>query len=247
MSRLKWDRNKDRSYETGVDRGVLFVCDDSGNYGHGVAWNGLISVTEKSSGGEPTPFWADNVKYLNLLSAESFGATIEAYSFPRTFRSCLGRRNIADGVTVTQQKRQSFGFSFRSFVGNQERGNDWSYKIHIIYGCLASPSEKSNNTVNDSPEIATLSWEVSTLPIQVNGFKPTSEFILDGPRYKKLGLMNVLRAIEDYLYGTADTQSALPAIDQITEIYTYQRYLRDSDGDTLLDSQGRPMSSFVPN
>lgn len=247
MSRLQWDRSKDRLYETGTDRGVLFLCDNHGNYDHGIAWNGLTSVTKKPSGAEPTPFWADNMKYLNLLSAESFGCTIEAYSYPRQFRPCLGRRNLAEGVTITQQKRQSFAFSFRSFAGNQDYGNDWSYKIHLIYGCLASPSEKSHQTVNDSPEIVTLSWEVTTLPITVEGFKPTSEFVFDGPTYKKNGLMNVFHKIEDILYGTEDTQSTIIMPSELTEIYTYERYLRDSDGETILDSQGRPLMSFVPN
>ena len=247
MSRLKWDRSAERFYKTGVDRGVLFLCDKYGNYDSGIAWNGLTNVTENPSGAEPTPFWADNAKYLNILSAENFGCTIEAYSFPVAFRPCLGKRSIADGVTIGQQNRQSFGFCYRTLVGNDTDGNDWSYEIHIIYGCLASPSEKSNKTESDNPEIVTLSWEVSTLPVRVDGFKPTSTFVFSGPVYKKRGLMNVLRAIENILYGSEDENSRIPTLTEISEIYVYERYILDSDEENILDSNGRPIESFVPN
>lgn len=247
MSRLVWDRPRDRRYETGVDRGVLFLRADDGSYGNGVAWNGLAAVTKSPSGAEPTPFWADNMKYLNLLSAEELGLTIEAYSYPRAFRSCLGKATLMNGITISQQKRQGFAFSFRSLVGNAIEGNDFSYKIHLIYGCWASPSEKAHNTINESPEPITLSWEISTLPINVEGFKPTSEFVFDGPAYKEAGLMNVLRAIERILYGTDETESRIPTLEEIRDIYIYERYLLDSDGETLLDSKGRPMSSSSYN
>lgn len=245
MPRLSWDKTKDRIYETGTDRGVLFLRNADGTYSGGVVWNGLTAVTLNPSGGEATAFWADNAKYLNLLSAEELGLTIEAYSYPRAFKPCLGRRELAPGVTVSQQKRQMFGFSFRSLVGNAEKGDDYSYKVYIIYGCMASPSERAYSTINDSPEAVTLSWEVSTLPIKLDGFKPTSEFVFDGARFKKLGLMNVLHAIEDILYGTKDTESRLPELEELPALYVWHRYIRDSDGDTILDSDGNPLVSAV--
>ena len=245
MSRLIWDKLKDRTYETGTDHGVLYLRNHDGTYGEGTVWNGLTAVTINPSGGEATAFWADNAKYLNILSAEELGFTIEAYSYPKDFRVCFGRRQIVEGITVSQQKRESFGFSFRSKVGNPEAGDDYSYKIHVIYGCMASPSSKSYSTVNDSPEALTLSWEVSTLPVVIEGAKPTSEFVFDGLKYKQLGIMNILHAIENVLYGTDETDPRLPSMDEIQEIYVYQRYMLDSDGEDLLDSSGNKMMGAV--
>lgn len=244
MSRLEWDKPNDRIYETGVDHGVLYLL-NNGVYSDGCAWNGLTAVTENPSGAEATALWADNIKYLNLLSAEEFGCTIEAYSYPAAFRPCLGKAVIADGVTIGQQTRKSFGFSYRTIVGNAPSGNDWSYKIHVIYGCLASPSSVNYATINDSPEAIQLSWEVTTTPIKIDGMKPTSEMTFDGPSYKKRGLMNVLHAIEDVLYGTEDSAPTIPTPQQITEIYVYQRYIRDSDGEDLLDSSGNRIAGAV--
>ena len=241
MSRLIWDKLKDRTYETGTDQGVLYLRNPDGTYGTGVAWNGLTAVTLNPSGAEATAFWADNSKYLNILSAEELGFTLEAYSYPRSFRSCLGRVDLWSGITVSQQKRQSFGFCFRSKVGNAEAGQDYSYKLHVIYGCTASPSSKNYTTVNDSPEAITLSWEVSTLPVVVEGMKPTSEFVFDGLRYKKLGIMNILHAIEKVLYGTETTEARLPSIEEIQEIYTWERYLRDNTGEILTTNFGDPL------
>ena len=245
MSHLVWDRLKDRSYETGTDRGVLYPMENDGSYGIGIAWNGLTAVTENHTGGEPNAFWADNAKYLNLLSLEELELTIEAYSYPREFKPCLGRAELAPGVEISQQKRQGFAFSYRSLVGNAVDGNNWSYKLHLIYGCKASPTERQYSTINESPEPVTLSWEVSTLPVRIEGYKPTSEFVFDGPTYKKNGLMNVMRAIENVLYGDNENDPRIPTLDEIREIYVYERYLRDSDDDTLLDSDGKPLLSSV--
>ena len=245
MARLVWDRMKERTYETGTDRGVLYVRNPDGTYSDGVVWNGLTTVTLNPSGAEASAFWADNVKYLNLLSAEELSFTIEAYSYPRSFRTCLGRKDLVTGVELSQQKRDMFGFSFRSLIGNAEKGSDYSYKIHVIYGCLASPSERSYTTVNDSPEAMTLSWEVSTLPIKVDDAKTTAEFEFDGKRFKSAGLMNVLHAIEDILYGTDDTAARMILPEELPALYTYYRYLRDSDGEILLDNTGEPLMSAV--
>lgn len=244
MSRLVWDEMRDRRYETGVDHGVLYLLDGN-TYGEGTAWNGLTAVTENPSGAEPTAFWADNIKYLNLLSAEDFGCTIEAYSYPAAFRPCLGKAVIADGVTIAQQNRKGFGFSYRTLVGNAEVGNDYSYQLHIIYGCMASPSSVNYTTINDSPEPITLSWEVTTTPVKIGDAKPTSEMTFDGPTFKKRGLMNVLHAIEDILYGTDDEEARIPTLAEIQEIYVYERYIVDSDGEDLLDSSGNRIAGAV--
>jgi len=245
MPRLVWDRTRERTYETGTDHGVLYIRNPDGTYSDGVVWNGLTTVTLNPSGAEASAFWADNIKYLNLLSAEELSFTVEAYSYPRQFRNCLGRKELVSGVLVGQQKRDMFGFSFRSLIGNAEQGTDYSYKLHVIYGCTASPSERSYATVNDSPEAVTLSWEISTLPIKVDDAKTTAEFEFDGKRFKSLGLMNVLHAIEDILYGTDDTPARLILPEELPALYTYFRYIRDSSGDIILDSDGQPLMSAV--
>ena len=245
MSRLKWNIPKGHTYETGIDRGVLFLRNPDGTYSRGVAWNGLTAVTINPSGGKATALWADDKKYLNLLSAEDLGFTIEAYSYPRAFKPCLGRYELMDGVTIAQQKRQMFGFSFRTLVGNAEGGNGYSYKLHIIYGCMASPSERAYSTINDSPGAVKLSWDVTTLPIVVEGYKPTAEVIIDEAKFKKLGLMNVLQAIEDILYGTDETEPRIPDLEELPKLYVRYRYIRDSDEDVILDSEGKPLLSAV--
>lgn len=247
MSRLEWDRLEDRTYETGIDRGVLYLQNRNGEYVDGVVWNGLTAVTENPSGAEPTALWADNLKYLNLLSAEEYGCTIEAYGYPASFRQCLGKAVFEGGMVIAQQTRKKFGFSYRTFVGKAMAGDDWSYKLHIVYGCLASPSSVNYATVNDSPEAVTLSWEITTTPIKIENAKPTAKMVLDGPTFKKRGLMNVMHALEDILYGTEDTDPRIPSPQEITEVYTYQRYLLDSDEEEMLDSQGRPMAGAVYN
>lgn len=244
MSRLTWDGLRDRRYETGTDRGVLYLL-ENGEYSDGVAWNGLTAVTENPSGAEPSAFWADNIKYLNLLSAEDYGCTIEAYSYPAALRPCLGKAAIADGVTVSQQPRKGFGFSYRTLVGNAIDGPDYSYRVHVVYNCMASPPSKNYTTVNDSPEAITLSWEVSTTPVKLGDAKPTSEIVFDGPTYKKRGLMNVMHAVENVLYGTENENARIPTLEEIQTIYVYERYLKDSDGEDILDSNGRPIAGSV--
>lgn len=245
MARLVWDKTKDRTYETGTDHGVLYLRNSDGTYTDGVVWNGLTSVSLNPSGAEASAFWADNIKYLNLLSAEELGFTIEAYSYPKQFRKCLGKADLVEGVSVGQQKREMFGFCFRSLMGNADVGTDYSYILHVIYGCMASPSERSYSTVNDSPEAVTLSWEISTLPIRLDNGKTTAEFEFNGRQFKSKGLMNVLHAIEDILYGTNDTEPRMILPSELPALYTYHRYLRDSDGETLLDSEGNPLLSAV--
>lgn len=197
--KLVWDKTGERLYETGVKNGVLYVQGPGGTYPKGVAWNGLTGVTESPSGAEATALYADDTKYLNLYSAEEFGATIEAYTYPEEFGACDGSANIADGVTIGQQERKSFGLCYRTTVGNDVDGNDYGYKLHIIYGCKASPSEKAYATINDSPEAITMSWEVTTTPVTVSGKKPTACLTIDSTKADPAKLA----ALELILYGKA--------------------------------------------
>lgn len=209
--KLVWDKTGERYYETGTDRGVLYVTDGEGKYGTGVAWNGLTAVTESPSGAEASPLYADNIKYLNLISKEDFGATIEAYTYPDEFAACDGSAEIATGVTIGQQKRSTFGFAYRTRLGNDIDGDDYGYKIHLVYGALATPSEKSYATVNDSPEAITFSWEISTTPVEVTGFKPTAHLEINSTKVPA----EKLAELEDLLYGTADKEASLPLPDEI--------------------------------
>ncbi len=196
MSMLKWDQTGDRYYETGVKKGVLYVM-ENGTYGTGVAWNGLTAVTESPSGAEATALYADDIKYLNLVSAEEFGATIEAYTYPDEFAKCDGSASLVEGVMLGQQKRSTFGLCYRTTVGN-DVDSELGYKLHLIYGCLAAPSEKAYATINDSPEAITFSWEVTTTPVEVEGFKPTACITIDSTKVgaEKMALL------EAELYGT---------------------------------------------
>lgn len=212
--RLTWDDAGKRFYETGVKQGVLYPQDDNGAYPKGVAWNGLTAVTESPEGAEPTPLYADDIKYLNLLSTEEFKATVEAYTYPDEFAECDGSGSLVEGVTIGQQDRKTFGLSYRTSLGNDVKGNDYGYKLHIVYGCLAAPSEKAYATVNDSPEAITFSWEVSTTPVNVTGFKPTASLVLDSV---KLGAAK-MKAIEDVLYGSSAAEARLPLPDEIKSI-----------------------------
>lgn len=212
--RLTWDDAGKRLYETGVKQGVLYPQDDNGAYPKGVAWNGLTAVTESPEGAEPTPLYADDIKYLNLLSTEEFKATIEAYTYPDEFAECDGSGSLVEGVTIGQQDRKTFGLSYRTSLGNDVKGNEYGYKLHIVYGCLAAPSEKAYATVNDSPEAITFSWEVSTTPVNVTGFKPTASLVLDSV---KLGAAK-MKAIEDVLYGSSAAEARLPLPDEIKSI-----------------------------
>lgn len=215
MTRLVFDKTGERLYETGVDRGVLYVKGSNGSYGQGVAWNGLINVTESPSGAEATPLYADNIKYLQLMSAEEFGATIEAYTYPDEFEACDGSATIggeATGLTIGQQDRAIFGMSYRTIVGNDVKGNNHGYKIHLIYGAMAAPSEKAFQTINDSPEAITFSWEVTCTPVEVEGHKPTATLTIDSTKIKPAAL----KKIEDKLYGDDSSgQPTLPTPDEI--------------------------------
>ena len=209
MSKLKWDETGKRFYETGVRNGVLYVMDDTGAYPAGVPWNGLTSVTESPSGAEPTPLYADDAKYLTLMSAEEFGASVEAYTYPDEFAACDGSASIGTGVTIGQQSRKTFGLCYRTTVGNDIEGEAFGYKLHIIYGALASPSEKAYQTINDSPEAITFSWEVSTTPVAVTGFKPTASLVIDSTKVVEAKLA----ALEKVLYGMdATTDPVAPAV-----------------------------------
>lgn len=212
--KLVWDKTGERYYEAGVKKGVLYVQNGSGVYNKGVVWNGLTAVTESPSGAEATPLYADDIKYLELRSAEEFGATIEAYTYPAEFEACDGSASLGEGVSIGQQKRATFGLCYRTILGNDVSGDDLGYKLHLIYGAVAAPSEKGYTTVNDSPEAVTFSWEITTTPISVEGFKPTSSLVIDSTKADP----TKLKAIEDLLYGTNEAEAKLPTPDEIMEI-----------------------------
>lgn len=210
MSKLIWDKVGERFFETGVNKGVLYPQDASGAYPKGVAWNGLTAVTESPSGAEATPLYADNTKYLNLMSAEEFGATVEAYTYPDEFAACNGEAALATGVTIGQQKRSAFGMAYQTKIGN-DVDSELGYKIHLIYGALAAPSEKAYSTVNDSPEAITFSWELTTTPVEIDGFKPTASLTIDSTKVAK----EKLAALEAILYGSESEEARLPLPSEI--------------------------------
>ena len=219
MPRITWDDTSKRLYETGVKMGVLYPIQSDGAYTKGVAWNGLTAVTESPSGAEATALYADDIKYLNLMSNEEFSATIEAYTYPDEFAECDGSAALAKGVMIGQQKRKTFGLCYRTTLGNDVEGNDYGYKLHLVYGCLAAPSEKAYSTINDSPEAITFSWEVSTTPVAVTGFKPTSQITIDSTKVDT----SKLSALENILYGTnadGDTgaEPRLPLPDEVATL-----------------------------
>lgn len=216
MAKLTWDDLGARMYETGTDRGVLYPKTNTGEYGVGVAWNGLTGVTESPSGAEETALYADNIKYLSLYSAEDFGCTIECYTYPEEWSLCDGSAEIANGVMAAQQTRRGFGFSYRTILGNDEKLNDYGYKIHLVYGATASPSDKSYETVNDSPNAITFSYEVKTIPIRFadDAFKPTSVLTIDSTKADPDALKN----LEDILYGTTLVEPRLPLPDEVISI-----------------------------
>ena len=214
MSKLVWDATGERKYETGVRNGVLYVMGEGGTYPKGVAWNGLTAVTESPSGAEATALYADDTKYLNLISAEEFGATIEAYTYPDEFAECDGSATLAAGVTIGQQPRKTFGMSYRTVYGNDVNNESYGYKLHLIYGAVAAPSEKAYATINDSPEAITFSWEVKTTPVNVTGHKPTASLTIDSTKVDQ----TKLKKIEDILYGAEEGEARLPLPDEIIQI-----------------------------
>lgn len=213
MSKIVWDNTGERLYETGVKNGVLYL-QEGGVYNKGIAWNGLTAVTESPSGAEATPLYADDIKYLNLFSAEEFGATVEAYTYPDEFAECDGSASLADGVWIGQQTRKPFGMSYKTTVGNDTEGANYGYKLHLIYGAMASPSEKSYATINDSPEAITFSWEITTTPVNVTGFKPTACITIDSTKADK----TKLAALEAILYGSDEEEAKLPLPDEIATL-----------------------------
>lgn len=214
MAKIVWDESGKRTYETGVRNGVLYLQNESGVYDKGVAWNGLTAVTESPSGAEPTALYADDIKYLELFSAEEFGATIEAYTYPAEFEKCDGSASLGTGVTIGQQDRATFGLCYRTVLGNDVKGSEFGYKLHLIYGAKAKPSEKGYQTINDSPEAITFSWEVSTTPVNVAGFKPTACVTIDSTKIDA----DKLSQIEALLYGGASQEAKLPLPDEIAGI-----------------------------
>lgn len=216
MAALTWDETGKRLYETGVRKGVLYVQDNNGTYPKGVAWNGLTAVTESPSGAESNPLYADDIKYLDLRSAEEFGATIEAYTYPDEFAECDGTAELAEGVMIGQQARKSFGLSYRTVLGNDIVNDAYGYKLHLIYGATASPSEKGYQTVNDSPEAISFSWELTTTPVNVTGMKPTAIITIDSTKADP----TKLAALEAILYGSGENEPRLPLPDEVKTLMT---------------------------
>ena len=216
MSKLVWDNTGERLYETGVKQGVLYPQVAGGTYPKGVAWNGLTNITESPSGAEATALYADDIKYLNLVSAEEFGGTIEAYTYPDEFAECDGSAALTEGVFVGQQDRKTFGLCYRTTLGNDVDSNGHGYKLHLIYGALAAPSEKAYATINDSPEAITFSWEFKTTPVNVTGHKPTASLTLDSTKVSE----TKMAALEKVLYGDGETEARLPLPDEVLQILT---------------------------
>ena len=221
MAKIVWDATGSRFYETGVSHGVLYTQKSDGTYNTGVAWNGLTAVTESPDGAEPTDLWADNIKYATLRSAETFGGTIEAYTYPEEFAACDGSAAIIDGVYIGQQTRVPFGFCYRTEIGSDtisDASGDEAYKLHIIYNCTASPSEKAYETINDSPDAITLSWEITTTPVPVTDHKPTSTIIIDTTKLDASGKTK-LATLEGQLYGGDNSDPTLPSPDQVVTLF----------------------------
>jgi len=218
MSKLVWDKTGERFYETGVKNCVLYTY-DMGYYTNGVAWNGVVSITENPSGAEATPLYADDIKYLNLMSAEEFGATIEAYTYPEEFVQCDGSISLAKGINIGQQPRKMFGLVYKTTLGNDVSGNELGYKLHLVYGCLAAPSEKAYASINDSPEATTFSWEISTTPVAVPGHKPTSHIVIDSTKVPA----GFLSSLENGLFGVNGTPRLIPLPELMNMIRAYFR------------------------
>lgn len=216
MSKIVWDQTGERLFETGVRQGVLYPLNSEGKYTPGVPWNGLTGITESPSGAESTALYADDIKYLNLMSAEEFGGTIEAYMYPDEFKQCNGEADLTPGVSIGQQERKIFGMCYRTAIGNDVDGNEHGYKLHLVYGAQASVSEKAYSTINDSPEAITFSWEFSTTPVVVTDHKPTSLITIDSTKCDKAKLA----ALEAVLYGSESEEPRLPMPDEIKSLMT---------------------------
>ena len=216
MTKLVWDETGKRLYETGVKNGVLYPQDSTGAYPKGVAWNGLTAVTQSPSGAEATPLYADDMKYLNLYSAEEFGATVEAYTYPDEFAECDGSAELATGVMIGQQPRKAFGLVYKTVIGNDVKNNKYGYKLHLIYGAMASPSEKAYATINDSPEAITFSWEITTTPVSVAGFEPTAYIEIDSTKADPTKLAK----LEEKLFGSVTEEATLPLPDEVATLMT---------------------------
>lgn len=214
MAKIVWDEVGSRLYETGVDHGVLYPIQEDGKFTKAVAWNGLSAINESPSGAEATAIYADNFKYLNLISAEDFSATIEAYTYPDEFTECDGSATIAKGVVVGQQARKTFGLCYRTMLGNDEKNTDYGYKLHLIYGCTAAPSAKNYSTISDSPSAITFSWEAKTTPIPVAGHKPAATLVIDSTKVSKENMAK----LEDALYGTSSTEGKLLTPDEVVAL-----------------------------
>lgn len=230
MSELVWDATGTRKYETGTDHGVLYLQDAQGAYSSGVAWNGLTAVTQSPSGAEPNDFWADNIKYATIRSAETLGLTIEAYTYPDEFEQCDGQASLATGVVIGQQSRKTFGFCYRTLVGNDTQNasaSDGPYKLHLIYGCTASPSERAYQTVNDSPDAITFSWEVNTTPVNVAGYRPTASLEIDSATADS----EKLATLKGWLYGTENTEPRLPLPDEVAGLFNGDGDDDEEDGE----------------
>lgn len=216
MAKLVWDETGKRLYETGVKNGVLYPQDSTGAYPKGVAWNGLTAVTQSPSGAEATPLYADDMKYLNLYSAEEFGATVEAYTYPDEFAECDGSAELTTGVMIGQQPRKAFGLVYKTVIGNDVKNNKYGYKLHLIYGAMASPSEKAYATINDSPEAITFSWEITTTPVSVTGFEPTAYIEIDSTKADPTKLAK----LEEKLFGSVSEEATLPLPDAVATLMT---------------------------
>lgn len=214
MAKIVWDAVGEHRYETGVDHGVLYQVDNSGNYVDGVAWNGLTNVSESPSGAEAQKQYADNMNYLTLYSAEEFGATVEAFTYPDEFEQNDGSASPVPGLNIGQQPRKSFGMVYRTKVGNDIAGDDYGYKLHLLYGCRASPSERGYATINDSPEAITFSWELTTTPVQITGFEPSAQLVIDSTKFTTETKAR-LTALEDVLFGTENVEPRLPLPNEV--------------------------------
>lgn len=214
MPKLEWDKTGERLYETGVRQCALYLLGEDGTYATGAAWNGITTITESPSGAEATAKYADDIKYVSMMSVEEFGATIEAYTYPEEFGECDGSSEIAKGVVVGQQKRKLFGLSYKTVLGNDVKGTDYAYKLHLIYGCMAAPSEKEYASINDDPDAISMSWELTTTPVSVTGHKPTAQITIDSTKVDATNL----KALEDILYGTDTVAARLPLPDEVATL-----------------------------